>query len=231
MTTRTQKLAQELSNMAAQSLEAVRRRKPKKPKKKGPPSKMVVLLATRILKSVGNKPYDIIEEAAADDGKMDLSQVTLGWFVNERDLRPMARKIDEWVGKWVEDSTNKRSLNGVGWDRLDVTVDLDQGTILLEGVLDGATISDPDQDIEVPAQEDMDDREIEQALKALGATRHDARWKFGHSDWSDISQISYDVHATWEFDPVMLAQKVLDQSKARAAIAKGVTKYEKYMED
>lgn len=183
--------------------------------------KLVVLLGSKVLEALGDTPYEILEAEGADFGEVDISDISLGWFPPHHVIR-----LETWFSDQVEAAINERASNEVVWDVVQVDIDLDLGEIHLCGVLEGAVIYDPDQDIEVPAEDDLDQRQIGQVLRDLGATDYTVRWKFGHSDWDDLSQISYDVQATWKFDPTALVHAVVNRVKAEAAIARGAAKYE-----
>lgn len=228
MPTFSQRIAK-LKNDVEAITAARRKRKPKKPAKKGPPPKSVSKLAEMLLKKLGNTPYEYIEEMARDDGKFELKHHTFGEFIPYNKRREVEDLVLKQMAKWIENSTNRRALEPVQVDpdELYIEVDFDSGTISIRGDVWGTQINDPDQDIEVPASEEMSDSELSDALRALGAKKHNVSWTLERSrNWSDISDLEYKIWAEWEFDASLLALQQLDPSKVKAAVARGVAKHE-----
>lgn len=213
-----------------QGITAARRRKTKKPAKKGPPPKSVSKLAEILLKKSGNKPYEYIEEMARDDGKFELKHHTFGEFLprSRRDIDDLVLKK---MSKWIENATNRRAIEHVTVDpdELSITADFDVGTISIRGKVWGTEINDPNQDIEVPKDEDMSDDDLRNALKALGAKKIDVQYTLDDNHYyDDVTDVNYKVWAEWEFDPSLLALQTMDPSKVKSAVARGVAKHEPY---
>ena len=202
--------------------------------KSAPPA--LVLMFKSFLKRMGPNPYRDIQELALDAAREGRSfdpsrDMNLGDLFGRGDRR-LTHRIGDFLSSMIEKGIQKeRSWQSFDFDSNSLTVDLDKGLIEYEGTFDGESYSDPDGDIEVPHPDYLIDSEIVKLLRKYGASDVHVRFDVEDTNYDDLEQIVWKIHAKWRFDSVLVANEVVDPRKLKKSIADGLSSAKHASED
>lgn len=192
-----------------------RRRPKKQPAAVPAPPSMVVRLGKAIVKQVGDLVYRRIraleQDARASGFSFRVSDYTLDQVVHKMPHR----EIQAFVQQQIEEAIETHAIGSAfGFDDFHIDADFGEGKIVVSTKVPGEDILDPDQDVEVPASEDLITDDIRAALRDLECKSFSVDWTLGESPYAaDLTEIVYMVRARWEFDPHALLVKVLNPAR------------------